>query len=246
WRSFEAYPLLVALAGADSVQVPITDDAARHDFAALASAITDRTRVILLCSPNNPTGPAIRQGELADFLGAVPSDVLVVLDEAYVQFITDPEAARFEALDKDFPNLVSLRTFSKAYGLAGLRVGYAIARPRIAEAVRAASTPFGVNAAAQLAARVSLGMGEAMRERVAVIVGQRERMAEALRGQGWNLPDAQGNFVWLPLGAQSAPFAQAAAAAGILVRPFDGEGVRVTAGEPEAIDALLEITPSWL
>jgi histidinol-phosphate aminotransferase len=245
WRSFEAYPIMIALAGAAGVSVPLGPEG-RIDLPALARAVTSRTRVVMVCSPNNPTGPAVHREELAEFLAAVPSDVLVVLDEAYVEYVTDPAAGTWEDVEADHPNAIVLRTFSKAYGLAGLRVGYAIGRPRLIGAVRKAATPFGVNAAAQLAATVSLGLGEAVRERVAQVVEARDRLVADLRAQGWAVPDAQGNYVWLPLGSDAVPFAQDAAAAGLTLRAFDGDGVRVTIAEPDALPTLLELTGSWV
>ncbi|MDR1426254.1 MAG: histidinol-phosphate transaminase [Bifidobacteriaceae bacterium] len=244
WRSFEAYPILAALSGATGVGVPLGAEG-RLDLPALLAAITPRTRVVMICSPNNPTGPAVRRDELKLFLDAVPSDVLVVLDEAYVEYVTDPDAATYADVAPDHPNVISLRTFSKAYGLAGLRVGYAIGRGRLIGAVRKAATPFGVNAAAELAATVSLSLDLAMRDRVAAVVAARDAMADALRAQGWAVPDAQGNFVWLPAGADAVPFAQDATLAGVMVRAFDGSGVRVTTGEPEAVQALLEVAATW-
>lgn len=239
WRSFEAYPIAVTLAGAVGVPVPLAAGG-RLDLEALAAAVTPRTRVVLVCTPNNPTGPAVHADELATFLDAVPSDVLVVLDEAYVEFVRDPQAADGLAAFAAHPNVVVLRTFSKAYGLAGLRVGYAVARPRLAAGIRAASTPFGVSSLAQHAAIVSLqSVGELM-ARVDAIVVERDRMLGGLRAQGWDVPDSQANFVWLPLGDQASSFAAAAGRAGVLVRPFAGDGVRVSVGEPEATDLLLE------
>jgi histidinol-phosphate aminotransferase len=199
----------------------------------------------MVCSPNNPTGPAVHLDELAAFLAAIPSDVLVVLDEAYIQYVTDPDAGTYERVARDHANVISLRTFSKAYGLAGLRVGYAMGRARLVGAIRRASTPFGVNAAAQLAATISLGLDVAMRERAAQVVVARDALAATLRGQGWDVPDAQGNFVWVPAGAESVPLAQAAEAAGVVVRAFSGDGVRVSAGEPEAIAAFTEVAATW-
>ncbi|MDR0433130.1 MAG: histidinol-phosphate transaminase [Bifidobacteriaceae bacterium] len=244
WRSFEAYPILVALTGAKSVQVDL-GDAGRIDLKALASAVTQRTRVVMVCSPNNPTGPAVRAGELIEFCDAVPPDVLVVLDEAYIEYITDPDAGTYADVAEAHPNVITLRTFSKAWGLAGLRVGYAMGRPRLISAVRRAATPFGVNAIAQLAATVSLDLSAAMRQRVAQVVAARDEFAAALRQAGWAVPDAQGNFVWLPAAADAVPLARAAEAAGVLVRAFDGDGVRVSAGEPEGIKAFLEVAQSW-
>ena len=244
WRSFEAYPIAVAVAGATAVPVPVTDDG-RLDLVAMAAAVTRRTRVVVVCTPNNPTGPAVRADELRTLLASVPSDVLVVLDEAYVEFVRDPLAPDGLAVLAEHRNVVLLRTFSKAYGLAGLRVGYAVARPRIAAGIRATSTPFGVSHVAQRAAVVSLGATGQLLDRVESVVTERSRMLDRLRGQGWSVPDSQANFVWLPLGDRSTAFAADAARAGVLVRPFDGDGVRVSVGETEATDLLLEVTAEW-
>ncbi|MGC4153746.1 MAG: aminotransferase class I/II-fold pyridoxal phosphate-dependent enzyme, partial [Propionicimonas sp.] len=150
WRSFEAYPILTAIAGAVAVKVPLRPDEG-HDLAAMAAAVTDRTRVILLCSPNNPTGVPLTTEQVAGFLGQVPPDVLVVLDEAYIEYADDPDGRESLVLLAAHPNLCLLRTLSKAWGLAGLRVGYAVAAPEIAEALRRTAIPFGVSAAAQAA-----------------------------------------------------------------------------------------------
>ncbi|MGA8211924.1 MAG: aminotransferase class I/II-fold pyridoxal phosphate-dependent enzyme, partial [Nocardioidaceae bacterium] len=152
WRSFEAYPIAVAVTGARSVQVPLTTDA-RHDLDAMAAAVTDRTKVVIVCSPNNPTGPAVGSAELEAFLDRVPSRVLVVLDEAYREFVratADRPDLPFDgvSLHRDRPNVVAMRTFAKAYGLAGFRVGYAVAQPAVAAAVRACALPFGVSSVA--------------------------------------------------------------------------------------------------
>ena len=244
WRSFEAYPIAVGVAGARAVQVPLTADG-RLDLPAMAAAVTDRTRVILLCTPNNPTGPAVRADELAELLDAVPRDVLVVLDEAYVEFVRDPLAADGLAVFAAHPNVVLLRTFSKAYGLAGLRVGFAVARPRLAAGIRAVSTPFGVSQLAQLAAVASLRASDELMARVQAVVDERARMLAGLRAQGWHVPDSEANFVWLPLGDRALAFAGESARAGVLVRPFAGDGVRVSVGEVEATDLLLEVAEGF-
>ncbi|WP_345216801.1 histidinol-phosphate transaminase [Georgenia halophila] len=244
WRSFEAYPIAVPVAGAEPVMVPV-DGAGRHDLTAMAAAITDRTRVVLLCSPNNPTGPALTQSEVRQFLETVPDDVLVVLDEAYIDFVRQDDPTDGVALLDDHKHLVVLRTFSKAYGLAGLRVGYAVARRRLATGIRSASTPFGVNAMAQAGALAALASSDLVRDRVEQVVAERDRVTAALAEQGWSLPDAQGNFVWLPLGRRAAAFAEAARESGVLVRPFDGEGVRVSVGEPDGNDLFLEVATDW-
>jgi len=245
WRSFEAYPIVVALSGAVSVQVPL-DAQARHDLDAMAEAITDRTRLVLVCTPNNPTGPAVGEQELRAFLDRVPGDVLVVIDEAYLEFTSEETVPDALALAQERPNVVVLRTFSKAYGLAGLRVGYAVAHPEIATALRKAATPFGVTDLAQQAAIASLDAKDELLARVEELVAERERVVAALREQGWDVPAAQGNFCWLPLGDDAAPFAQAAQARGLMVRPFAGDGVRCTIGETEANDRLVEVAREWL
>lgn len=244
WRSFEAYPIVVRLQGAVPVQVPLTADG-RHDLPAMAAAVDERTRVVLVCSPNNPTGPAVRHSEMVELLAAVPEHVLVVLDEAYVEFVRQPDAVDADRLLAAHPNLVVLRTFSKAYGLAGLRVGYAVAHPDLARGIRTASTPFGVNHLAQVAAVASLAAEDELRARVDAIVAERGRVVAGLRAQGWDVPDAQGNFVWLPTGEATGVLAAAAARDGVLVRPFAGEGIRVSIGDPAANDAVLRLAPTW-
>ncbi len=244
WRSFEAYPIVVALAGAVSVQVPLDADA-RHRLGAMADAVTDRTKVVIVCSPNNPTGTAVHRDELEAFLARVPAHVLVVLDEAYLEFVADPEAPDAIAVWRAHPNVLVLRTFSKAYGLAGLRVGYAVAHPRMAAALRQTATPFGVSSIAQAAAVASLDAYDELQQRVEAIVAERARVASALEEQGWKLPVSEANFVWLPLGADSAAFAQACDEAGLVVRRYGDDGVRVTVAEPEANDRLLEVAAAF-
>ena len=246
WRSFEAYPIAVAVPGAVSVQVPLTDrdGAARHDLDAMAAAIGRRTRAVIVCTPNNPTGPAVGREELEAFVQQVPSHVLVVVDEAYREFVRPFDGSRpvdGVELVRRYPNVVAMRTFAKAYGLAGLRVGYAVASPEIAAAVRACALPFGVSTVAQAAAVASLEREAELFERVDALVAERARVMTALAEQGWSVPDAQGNFVWLALGERTAEFAAAADEAGVMVRPFADEGVRVTIGERAADDVFLEV-----
>jgi histidinol-phosphate aminotransferase len=245
WRSFEAYPILVQLSGATAVPVPLAAGG-RHDLAAMAEAVTDRTRLVLVCTPNNPTGPAVHAAELARFLDAVPPDVLVVIDEAYVEFVRDPDVPDALGLRAGRPNVAVLRTFSKAYGLAGLRIGYAIAAPEVASALRKTAVPFGVSVVAQEAAIASLAAYDELAERVDALVVQRDRVLAALRGQGWDVPDSQANFVWLPLGERTLEFAAAAEAAGLVVRPFAGSGARCTVAEPEAADLLIHVAGDFL
>ncbi len=244
WRSFEAYPITVTVAGGVPVPVPLGPDG-RHDVDAMIAAVTERTRVVLVCTPNNPTGPVVSAAELDRLLDAVPSDVLVVVDEAYVEFVRDPSAADGLAAWRERGNVVVLRTFSKAYGLAGLRVGLAVAHPEVARVVRTASVPFGVSSIAQLAATASLAARDELLGRVDALVVERDRVVAALAEQGWDLPDAQANFVWLPLAERTAAFVEAAGRVGLSVRPFAGEGVRVSIGEVEANDRFLELAATW-
>ncbi|SEN42178.1 histidinol-phosphate transaminase [Actinacidiphila rubida] len=244
WRSFEAYPIITRISGATPVQVPLDADE-RHDLDAMADAITERTRLIFVCNPNNPTGTVVRRAELERFLDRVPSDVLVVLDEAYREFITDAEVPDGIDLYRERPNVAVLRTFSKAYGLAGLRVGFAIAHDPVAEALRKTAVPFGVSQLAQDAAVASLRAEAALLERVAGLVTERTRVVEALEGQGWTVPETQANFVWLRLGERTADFAAACEKAGVTVRPFAGEGVRITVAEAEANAILLRTAEAF-
>lgn len=244
WRSFEAYPIAVTAAAATSVQVPVLPDG-RHDLDGMLAAITDRTRIVMVCTPNNPTGPAVTQSELDAFIAAVPPHVVVVVDEAYVEFVSMDDPVDGLATYRAHENVVLFRTFSKAYGLAGFRVGYAVTQAPIAAALRAVSLPFGVSAVAQAAAIASLEAEEALLERVAELVVERARVYAALVAQGWEIPEPQGNFVWFALGERTGEFALAADDAGITVRPFAGEGVRVSIGETEANDRLLEVAAAF-
>jgi histidinol-phosphate aminotransferase len=243
WRSFEAYPTLADLADVTSVRVPLT--AETHDLRAMAAAITDRTRLVFVCNPNNPTGTAVGRAELEAFFDEVPPDCLIVLDEAYREYVRDPHVPDGLDLYADRPNLAILRTFSKAYGLAGLRVGFMVSQPRIAEQVRKTYLPFTVGSIAQAAAVASLRAEDELLERVEYTVKERERVCDALRGQGWTVPPAEANFVWLRLGADTVGFAATCEAAGVSVRPFAGEGARVSIGSPEENDAFLAVAGAY-
>jgi histidinol-phosphate aminotransferase len=244
WRSFEAYPIAIAAAAATSVPVPVSP-AGRHDLDAMVAAIGPRTRCVMVCTPNNPTGPAVSQTELDAFIARVPEDVLVVVDEAYVEFVRMDDQVDGIASYCAHPNVALFRTFSKAYGLAGFRVGYAVAQEPIAAALRAVSLPFGVSGVAQAAAIASLDAEAALFERVDALVVERARVTSGLREAGWEVPEPQGNFVWFELGDRTSDFAAAADELGIVVRPFAGEGARVSIGEDEANDRLLQLAKNF-
>jgi histidinol-phosphate aminotransferase len=244
WRSFEAYPIAVQVTGATPVPVPLGPGAV-HDLGAIRDAVTPATKAILLCTPNNPTGPAIPHAELVKFVDDVPDSILIVVDEAYVEFVTDPTATRgLDVLDGR-PHVAVLRTFSKAYGLAGFRVGFCVADPALASAVRSVSLPFGVSLPAQAAVLASLDAEAALLERVALIVSARERLVSGLCELGFDVPDTQANFVWLPAGRRTAEYADTFSEAGLMVRPYAagnaGDGIRITVGEPEANQRVLQV-----
>ncbi|MDO5025293.1 MAG: histidinol-phosphate transaminase [Trueperella sp.] len=230
WPSFEAYPIAAKVAGVHAVRTKLRADGA-VDLLAVRQAVTARTRALLLCTPNNPTSAALTHTELRAFLLDLPSDVAVLLDEAYVDFVDMPDAVRGVELCAEFPNVISLRTFAKAYGLAGLRVGYAICDPAVAQTLLAMNTPFGVNQLAQAAAIAALQARGEVDRRVQHTVAERNKLVAALRAQGWTGPDPQGNFVWFP-GADTELLEALCRAEGLIVRAL-ADGVRVTVTDSE-------------
>ncbi|GAB3744352.1 histidinol-phosphate transaminase [Microlunatus parietis] len=243
WRSFEAYPIAIKLAGAVPIMVPLGPGAV-HDLDAMLAAITPRTKMIILCTPNNPTGPAISHDDLVAFVETVDGRALVVVDEAYVEFADAPP--RTIELIKNGTPVVSLRTFSKAYGLAGFRVGYGIADPEIAVAVRKTAIPFGVSLPAQAAVIASLEAEKELLDRVRLIVERRDVLLARLREVGHQVPDSQANFAWLPLGARTGTAVETFSAAGLMVRGYGDDGLRITVGEPEACELAVEVAATLL
>jgi len=204
--------------------------------------VTDRTRVVLLCTPNNPTGTVIRHAEVAEFLARIRRDVVVVIDEAYVEFDEAGDSVDSLLLLSQHPNVVVLRTFSKAYGLAGMRVGYAVSTVPTADAVRRTALPFGVSGLAQEAAIASLDAVNEMRSRVAYVTQERTRILEALRRGGADPVPSQGNFVWVRVaGKAQRRLVRRFDDAEILVRAFAGDGVRVTLADRETNDRVIDI-----
>ncbi|MCW2524543.1 MAG: pat 3 [Frankiales bacterium] len=247
WRSFEAYPIITAITGASAVRVPLT--AATYDLTAMADSITERTRLIFVCNPNNPTGTAVPGSDLTAFLDRVPSDVVVVLDEAYREFVTDPTVLDGTTLLSRYPNIIVLRTFSKAYGLAGLRVGYGIAADStLSDALRQTQVAFAVSQIAQEAALASLeAEAEAeLKTRVQEITAERDRVAAALTSFGYAVPSSQANFVWLGNGPaetggiEAHSFALSCEQRGLIVRAFADSGVRITISNAAENDRFLE------
>lgn len=238
WRSFEAYPSLVRIAGATPVEVPL-DAQSKHDLPAMLAAITDKTRLIFICNPNNPTGTVVEAEALEDFIAAVPRDVLIVIDEAYVHF--DRSAVRADGVDlfKNNPNVAVLHTFSKAYGLAGLRIGYAISPLEVAENLRKVAIPFGVSDLAQRAAVASLHAADELAARINEVVAQRERMYEALESAGYPVVKSQANFVWINAGENTVDLEAKLADGGVVVRAFPSEGLRISSGSELDVDRVI-------
>ncbi|HEX5143906.1 MAG TPA: histidinol-phosphate transaminase [Mycobacterium sp.] len=246
WRAFEVYPLQVRVAGATPLPVPLTDHT--HDLDAMLAAVTDRTRLIFVCNPNNPTSTVVPPADLERFVQQVRDDIVVCIDEAYVEYIRDGLVPDSLGLVRDHPNVVVLRTFSKAYGLAGARVGYAVGDPDLITALGKVYVPFTASSLAQAAAIASLDAADELMARTDAVVAERIRVCAALRAAGYRLPDSQANFVWLPLGPErTADFVeQAAARARVVVRPYGTDGVRVTIGAPAENDAFLAFATEWI
>lgn len=240
WRSFEAYPIVTQVGRARAVRVPLTEDYA-HDLDAMAAAVTENTKLIFVCNPNNPTGTVHGRAAVLRFLDSVPDHILVVLDEAYYEYLRMPADDHPDgvAIGRDRPNVLALRTFSKAYGLAGLRVGYAVGDPEVITALLKVHIPFSVNRIAQAAAIASLEARHELLDRTDHVIAERERMRAALERAGYRIPSSQANFLWLPLGERSAEFGAASADSRVLVRPYATDGVRVTAGDPHENDQFL-------
>ena len=243
WRSFEIYPLQVRTAGATPVQVPLTDHT--FDLDAMLAAITDRTRLIFVCNPNNPTSTVVDPDALARFVAAVPPHILVVLDEAYIEYVRGDLVPDSFGLVRAHSNVVVLRTFSKAYGLAGLRIGYAVADPDIVTALSKVYVPFTATSVSQAAAIACLDAADELLARTDAVVAERARVSTALQDAGYDLPASQANFVWLPLVGRAQQFAADAANSRIIVRPYGEDGVRVTVASPDENDTFLEFARAW-
>lgn len=229
WRSFEAYPIFAQVHGATPVAIPLKDEGV--DLEAIAAAITDRTRLIFICNPNNPSGSIVTRAEFAEFMAKVPAEITVALDEAYTEYLRAEDTPLATEDIAKYPNLVGLRTFSKAYGLAGLRIGYAFGQPDMIEALNKVSIPFSVNSVAQAGALASLAAQDELKQRTDTAVVERQRVIEATGAY-----PSEANFVWLP--GETPELAAALAEQGVLVRSFP-EGIRITVTTPEETDQLL-------
>jgi histidinol-phosphate aminotransferase len=234
WPSFSMYPYMAPLAGAREIRVPLGEGHV-HDLDGMLEQVTAATQLLLVCNPNNPTGTYISAERIASFMERVPKHVTVILDEAYIEFqATDDPDSTLDLLPKH-PNLVLLRTFSKCYGLAGLRVGYALATPEFRSAVDAVRQPFSVNAIAQAAASEAILHQDDVTDRVEKNLVERLFVEEGLQRLGLQAADSQANFSWFSLGDHDeAEVVESLSRAGVAVRPgtpLGGPGhLRVTYG----------------
>jgi histidinol-phosphate aminotransferase len=239
WPSFDLYPLLIGNAGAESVAVP-GDGEGRQDLAAVAATVSERTRVVLVCNPNNPTGEVLGTGRLAALLDALPPHVLVLVDEAYREF-ADPETiADATALAAADDRVAVVRTFSKSHGLIGLRVGHLFGAQQVVGPLRRTTPFYRVPTVAQAAALAALDAGDRMRQQCREVAAERDRVRTGLCELGLDVPPSGGNFLWVRLGSRNQEFVAHLAAHGVAVRAIAGAGVRVSTGSPAANDAVLD------
>jgi histidinol-phosphate aminotransferase len=243
WPSFSMYPHLAAMTGARAVTVPL-DDEGRHDLEAMAREVTAATRILIVCNPNNPTATALPPAAIDEFLGDVPRHVAVILDEAYVEFSTlqDPDDS-LDMLERH-PNLVLLRTFSKVYGLCGLRVGYALGSEDFRLALDRIRQPFSVNALAQAAAAEALKHQDEVERRVERTAVERLHVETGLAERGLDTTDSEANFSWVSLGDRDeAEIVRGLAERGVIVREGTALGeagrLRVTYGTRAENDRFL-------
>jgi histidinol-phosphate aminotransferase len=238
WRSFEVYPIYSQITAARVETPPLTPGHA-FDPGSLVAACTARTKLLVIANPNNPTGTALPLDQVRSIVTRVPDTTLVVLDEAYREFMDPDLGDPVPDLLAAHPNVLVLRTFSKAYALAGLRVGYALGAPEVVATLDKVLIPFAVNRLAQAAAMAAIDSPDEVRAYVEGVRSERTRVAGVLRAEGWDVPDPQANFVWIPLGDRTDEVCAQLQSHGVLTRPFSGEGIRVTTGTPDENDTFL-------
>lgn len=243
--SFAMYPHLAAVSGAEGIGVPLAPDGG-HDFDAMAAVVDERTRLIIICNPNNPTGVYRSADDIERFLDRVPDDLAVLVDEAYYDFVSAPDRGRVSVLARTRPNLLVTRTFSKAYGLCGLRVGYGIGSASWVAALDAVRQPFNTNHLAQVAALESLRHPAAIQERVDEAIRERERVAGALVAMGVPFTPSHGNFILMEppgSGMDARALHEDLLTRGVIVRDGSALGcpgtLRITIGAPAENDAFV-------
>lgn len=232
--TFDGYTIICRILGAKPVAVPL-DALGRQDLSAIAAAQTSQTGVIVICRPHNPTGTLVEPCELEDFLSRISRHVTVILDEAYVEFLDNEDAIDARAIVAKYSNVLVLRTFSKAYGLAGLRIGYAFAAPELAARVRARQVPFAVGVVAEAAVQASYRAESELRARVRAIVKERDELRNTLVESGIPVPRSHANFLYLP----RAGVAEILSRANIGVKAYRDGTARLAIGERPAMRAVL-------
>ncbi len=237
--TFDGYPLLTETVGGRPVIVPLLPGGSQ-DLAAMAASVDDRTGVVVVCNPHNPTGTRLHQHELTEFLDLIDTRIVVILDEAYIEFAPSDQRIDTAALLATYPNVVVVRTFSKAFGLAGLRVGYAVAAPQLAARIAHWQVPYGINNLAEIAVHACYAAEAELNERIRAITGERDRLSAALRRFGYDVPDSSANHVFLPLRdiGHARRVTDAFDRAEIRVKSYP-TGMRITVGDTAANDAVI-------
>jgi histidinol-phosphate aminotransferase len=233
--TFDGYPIFAQMARLDPVTVPL-DVHGHHDLDAMADAASD-AKVAVLCRPHNPTGTLECAEDVEQFLRRVPSDVIVLLDEAYIEFVAPEHRLDVPALVQRFPNVVVLRTFSKAYGLAGQRIGYGLAAPELAGTLWTMQLPYGMSISSAVAVAASYDADAELRQRIRLITGERRYLCRRMRGMGIYSTDGHANFVYLPAAGQ--PWRDVFDSAGLQVRHYDDGAARITVGPRASTRAIL-------
>jgi len=245
WPTFGQYANATTIMDGKPVKVPVRSVDLKADLEAMLSAVTTRTKIIFLCNPNNPTGIPVDGEELRKFLAAVPAHILVGIDEAYAEFVEDASFVSGLALLSVFPNVIVIRTFSKIYGLAGMRVGYGIARPEVVSMIQRVRPLFNVNNLAQFGAMAALADVEFVKMAAAKNSAERTWMTEQLTKLGWRVVPSQTNFIFVDTGREATPLVEAARAAGIIIRGATGWGyptfLRISLGTHEQNEALVAV-----
>ncbi|MEQ1655126.1 MAG: histidinol-phosphate transaminase [Nitrospira sp.] len=236
-QTFVIYKMEVTAAHGKAVIVPLVNWT--HDLDGMAKAITSKTRLVFLCNPNNPTGTMVAADAVARFMAKVPEDVIVVFDEAYLEYVRDPhfpESLQYVAQGR---NAIVLRTFSKIYGLAGLRIGYGITTPEITNCLNRVRPPFNANTLAQRAALAALGDDEHVAKSRAVNVAGMQQLESGLRALGFAVIPSQANFVYFDVKRDGRALFDALLREGVIVRHIEGTMLRVTIGQPDENDAFM-------
>lgn len=247
--TFSEYAYVARLCGATERVVPLTPDE-RHDLQAMAEAVNPRTKIVFVCNPNNPTGTIVDSDELQSFLDKLPQSVLVVIDEAYFEYVTDARYPDTVDWIRQGRNIIVLRTFSKVYGLAGLRVGYGIGLPETIAMVRRVKEPFNVNSVAQAAAEAALDDTDHLEKSLQLNGEERTRVSDRLQQLGLRVTPSEANFIWVELDGPAEPVYQGLLQKGVIVRSGAAFGrprhLRITVGTPDENDLFLDLLPKVL